>query len=226
MSINTAERDRELALLQKAVGYSPPPTSGLLSTPMFMDNARNAPQGLLEQSIESKQVENDGNKLSYFDKYVSKEELGDADREKYYDATNKKWMVYQLPGEEFPTVGEGLYLDANARKKLNLSKVPKVGEYISEKKVNDLVRERWKNAIKTSKKRLSGTNGKSSIAAYSEMLFQMGDSKGKFPETLKLLKAGKLKEAREEAKKSTWFKTQSRERASRVINRFGSGVNV
>ena len=204
--------------VESLLGPTAPPRMAPRPTPR--------PTSLLEESIKSKQVENDGNKLSYFDKYVSKEELGDADREKYYDATNKKWMVYQLPGEEFPTVGEGLYLDANARKKLNLSKVPKVGEYISEKKVNDLVRERWKNAIKTSKKRLSGTNGKSSIAAYSEMLFQMGDSKGKFPETLKLLKAGKLKEAREEAKKSPWFKTQSPERASRVINRFGSGVKV
>ena len=42
MSINTDERDRELALLQKAVGYSPPPTS-LLQSPTAPP--RMAPRG-------------------------------------------------------------------------------------------------------------------------------------------------------------------------------------
>jgi len=61
MSDTSTFMDGLFSLLQSAVGNSssdkesPPPTSGLMSTSMFMDNARNPPQGLLE-SIKSKQV--------------------------------------------------------------------------------------------------------------------------------------------------------------------------
>tara|TARA_R110000824_G_scaffold359326_1_gene546864 strand:+ start:137 stop:946 length:810 start_codon:yes stop_codon:yes gene_type:complete len=57
MSINTDERDRELALLQKAVGYSPPPTS-LLQSPTAPPRMAPRATSLLPQSTSLPQASN------------------------------------------------------------------------------------------------------------------------------------------------------------------------
>tara|TARA_E500000305_G_scaffold19372_1_gene14461 strand:- start:234 stop:905 length:672 start_codon:yes stop_codon:yes gene_type:complete len=166
--------------------------------------------------------------FKYFDKNVAGEELGESDRGKYYDEETDSYRVYQLKGEDRPTVGKGVYLNDAALKRLNLSEVPSVGQLIPANVIDQLAQNRWMAAVKRASRELTGTKGEKSIGPLAEMIYQMGsqvvtpgkNNKKYFGETLKSLKLGNLEEAKKHAKNSTWYK-QTTNRANRVIGRFG-----
>ena len=166
--------------------------------------------------------------FKYFDKNVAGEELGESDRGKHYDEETDSYRVYQLKGEDRPTVGKGVYLNDAALKRLNLSEVPSVGQLIPANVIDQLAQNRWMAAVKRASRELTGTKGEKSIGPLAEMIYQMGsqvvtpgkNNKKYFGETLKSLKLGNLEEAKKHAKNSTWYK-QTTNRANRVIGRFG-----
>tara|TARA_R110000764_G_scaffold233089_1_gene325802 strand:- start:45 stop:674 length:630 start_codon:yes stop_codon:yes gene_type:complete len=166
----------------------------------------------------------------YFDKYVGPEELGSSDMKKYYNKDRGTYKVYQLEGEPRPTVGKGVFLNDPTLKQLGLTEIPKEGVEISAEIVDNISYNRWGDALKRATKELEGTKGSVATNALAEMIYQMGagvvlpNSKVHFPETLRLLKEGKIKEAQEEAKNSIWYKEQTKNRANKVISRF-SGAN-
>jgi hypothetical protein len=165
----------------------------------------------------------------YFDKYVGPEELGSSDMKKYYNKDRGTYKVYQLEGEKRPTVGKGVYLDDQALEQLSLTEIPKEGVEIEAELVDTISYNRWRDALKRATKELEGTKGSVAANALAEMIYQMGSgvvvpgSEKHFPETLRLLKEGKIKEAQEEAKDSNWY-GQTKNRAGKVISRF-SGAN-
>ena len=166
--------------------------------------------------------------IKYFDKNVAGDELGESDRKKYYDEKTNPYEVYQLPNEERPTIGKGVYLNDPALKRLNLSEVPSVGQRIPADIVDQLSEDRWMAAVRRASKELTGTKGEKSIGPLAEMIYQMGSQvviPGKnnskyFGKTLKSLKAGNLEEAKKHAKDSSWYE-QTTNRATGVIGRFG-----
>ena len=145
---------------------------------------------------------------------------------KYYNKNRGTYKVYQLEGEDRPTVGKGVFLDDPALEQLGLTEIPKEGVEIPAKIVDNISYNRWGDALKRATKELEGTKGSVATNALAEMIYQMGSgvvvprSKKHFPETLRLLREGKIKEAQEEAKNSDWY-TQTKNRASGVISRFG-----
>lgn len=165
----------------------------------------------------------------YFDKHVGPEELGSSDMEKYYNKDRGTYIVYQLAGEERPTVGKGVLLDDPALEQLGLAEIPKEGVEIPAELVDTVGYNRWGDALRRAKQELEGTKGSVATNALAEMIYQMGagvvvpSSKKYFKETLRLLKEGKIKEAQEEAKDSDWYE-QTKNRAGKVISRF-SGAN-
>ena len=165
----------------------------------------------------------------YFDKYVGPEELGSSDMKKYYNKDRGTYKVYQLAGEKRPTVGKGVFLDDPALEQLGLAEIPKEGVEIPAELVDNISYNRWGDALRRAKQELEGTKGSVAANALAEMIYQMGSgvvvpgSEKHFPETLRLLKEGKIKEAQEEAKDSKWYR-QTKNRAGEVISRF-SGAN-
>ena len=162
----------------------------------------------------------------YFDSYVGPEELGSSDMKKYYNKDRGTYKVYTLKGEKRPTVGKGVYLDDQALGQLGLTEIPKEGVELPAQLVDNISYNRWENALKRATKELEGTKGSVATNALAEMIYQMGSgvvvpgSEKHFPETLRLLREGKIKEAQEEAKDSDWY-TKTKNRANGVISRFG-----
>ena len=162
----------------------------------------------------------------YFNKYVGPEELSRSDMKKYYNKDRDTYKVYQLKGEDRPTVGKGVYLDDQALKQLGLTQIPKKGQELPAQVVDALSYNRWGNALKKATEELGGTKGASATSALAEMIYQIGEgavnpkSKKYFKQTLSLLKQGKIKEAQEEAKDSEWYR-KTKNRATKVISRFG-----
>jgi len=155
----------------------------------------------------------------YYSNEVVPEEFGEYnfnDPTKY-NKDSDSYVVYpDTKGK--PTLGAGILVDRNFLKNIGKKKL-KVGDTVPKDIVESVGLTRWKNSIKEAKELLPNLS-EDQVLPLAEMVYQMGKpSVSKFPETLKLYKAGKFKEAANEALNSDWAKKDTPERAKRVAEK-------
>ena len=155
----------------------------------------------------------------YYSNEVVPEEFGEYnfnDPTKY-NKDSDSYVVYpDTKGK--PTLGAGILVDKNFLKTIGKKKL-KIGDTVPKDIVESVGLTRWKNSIKEAKELLPNLS-EDQVLPLAEMVYQMGKpSVSKFSETLKLYRAGKFKEAANEALDSDWAKKDTSERAKRVAEK-------
>jgi|DEB0MinimDraft_10_1074344.scaffolds.fasta_scaffold27126_2 hypothetical protein len=155
----------------------------------------------------------------YYSNEVVPEEFGEYnfnDPTKY-NKDSDSYVVYPDTKSK-PTLGAGILVDKNFLKTIGKKKL-KIGDTVPKDIVESVGLTRWKNSIKEARELLPNLS-EDQILPLAEMVYQMGKpSVSKFEETLKLYRAGKFKEAANEALDSDWAKKDTPERAKRVAEK-------
>ena len=170
------------------------------------------------EEVATPKVEPDYSKI-YYSNEVVPEEFGEYnfnDPTKY-NKNSDSYVAY-LDTKGKLTLGAGILADKNFLKTIGKKKL-EVGDTVPKDIVESVGLTRWKNSIKESRELLPNLS-EDQVLPLAEMIYQMGKpSVSNFPETLKLYRAGKFKEAANEALNSDWAKKDTPERAKRVAEK-------